>query len=85
VRGDARLSGLSLQVRGGLDERDVLLHFVNAERLTLTSVGLEAAVMAPQAEVWLESASLRGTLIASSLSGSGSLEPAAFRGSLPCG
>jgi choice-of-anchor A domain-containing protein len=62
----------------------IVFNFYEATSLTLSSVGVNGTVWAPKAAVSFTSASLRGSLIAGSLSdSSGGYQQAPFDGSLP--
>ncbi|TVQ58808.1 MAG: choice-of-anchor A family protein [Phycisphaerales bacterium] len=67
----------------GVEDRDILFNFYEADTLNMSSVGVKGSVFAPFADVIFNNGSMDGSLVASSLTGTGEFHHRQFRGDLP--
>jgi choice-of-anchor A domain-containing protein len=69
----------------GTDRTNVLYNFRDASSLTLSGIGIEGSVLAPNAAVHFNNGQINGNLIAGSLDGPGESHNHLFNGNLPDG
>jgi choice-of-anchor A domain-containing protein len=67
----------------GVNRRQVLYNFYQAETLTLSNIGVQGSILAPRANITFTTGSLEGQLIGKSFVGAGELEYAIFTGCVP--
>ncbi|WGV29184.1 choice-of-anchor A family protein [Halotia branconii] len=72
--------GLNLN---GVNKQNVLFNFVDATQVTTTGFSFQGSVLATNANFNFSNGNVEGTLIASSLSGSGEFHNTQFTGNLP--
>ncbi len=83
VAGDLiNFQNLGLSIKG-TDKSMVLYNFYEATSLNLAGLTVLGSILAPDAAVKFSNGTVQGTLISDSLSGSGTFEYSAFKGSLP--
>jgi len=64
----------------GVGATRILYNFPEAKRLTLTGIGLQGSILAPWASIDFRDGAISGTVIGTSLTGSGQLNEVAFDG-----
>ncbi|TVP54975.1 MAG: choice-of-anchor A family protein [Nodularia sp. (in: Bacteria)] len=67
----------------GVNQQNVLFNFVNATQVTTTGFSFNGSVLATKAHVNFNNGNVEGTMVASSLSGSGEFHNKQFTGNLP--
>ncbi|MEA5514572.1 collagen-binding domain-containing protein [Nodularia sp. UHCC 0506] len=67
----------------GVNKENVLFNFVDATQLTTTGFSFNGSVLATKANVSFNNGNVEGTIVASSLSGSGEFHNRQFTGNLP--
>lgn len=72
--------GLNLN---GVNKQNILFNFVDATQVTTTGFSFLGSVLATKANVLFNNGNVEGTLVASSLSGSGEFHNTPFSGNLP--
>ncbi|WGV25892.1 choice-of-anchor A family protein [Halotia branconii] len=77
---DIKNFGLNLN---GVNKQNVLFNFVDATQVTTTGFSFQGSVLATNANFNFSNGNVEGTLIASSLSGSGEFHNTQFTGNLP--
>lgn len=70
-------------LKGGIDVSHILFNFYEAKSLTLSGIGIEGTILAPSAGVKFNNGRIHGSLIADTLSGSGTTLNNRFAGSIP--
>lgn len=73
--------GFSLQ--GGVNRDHVVFHFFETETLTLSGIGIQGTVFAPDADVSFNNGSIDGIMIPDNLTGNGEIHRVGFNGCLP--
>ncbi|WP_427162513.1 choice-of-anchor A family protein [Aliinostoc sp. HNIBRCY26] len=77
---DIKYFGLNL---GGANKQNVLFNFVDATQISTTGFSFQGSVLATKANVSFSNGNVEGTLVASSLSGTGEFHNVPFKGNLP--
>ena len=73
--------GFSLQ--GGITRENVVFHFYETETLTLSGIGIQGTVFAPDADILFNNGSIDGSMIGDTLTGNGEIHRVGFNGCLP--
>lgn len=79
----ATLQNFGFFLSGGVTDDRILFNFVDATSITISSVSVEGSIVAPLAAVNFNNGQMDGTLIASSLMGTGEFHHRPFTGDLP--
>lgn len=66
-----------------VDSYHVLYNFYEAESLTISGIGINGSILAPNAGVVFNNGQFNGTLVAGSLNGTGEFHNVLFQGTLP--
>lgn len=84
IDGDAdSMKNLGFTLKNGIDASQILYNFWQASSLSVTNIGVEGTVLAPLAAMNFNNGKLNGSLIADSLSGTGTVLNHRFAGDLP--
>ncbi len=84
ILGDSvNIQNFGLNYFDGVKKENVLFNFVDATELTTTSFSFKGSVLATKANVSFSNGNVEGTMVASSLSGSGEFHNIQFTGNLP--
>ena len=84
VRGSSpKFKNAGYSLSGGITQDHVIFNFWEATSLEVSGLGLEASVLAPQADLTFNNGHIGGQVVVSSFSGGGELHNYNFGGTLP--